>query len=275
MYRRDPDRPTTYTASARSGSSPRNTEPRGSGRTARSDRSACVAALGRAPRCRRATTDTGAGMPMTMGMNRISSSGRVRACRFARAPDDHAPRAAREVLQHQQGRGSQRQADEKHVAPDVGAVKLIGIEESADDAEDAAPPRRRSGSASASRACRASRSGGMAKERWSSCGRHYFAPPLASSARSAGGTSFTRSMLAQLQRAHIGHDGPTVARLDLRGVIRHGAQSIGDHIEEVSDGSLPQAIDVVGLRWRMIDSRAGRSCRGRFPGGRGRASSRC
>ena len=36
--------------------------------------------------------------------------------------------------------------------------------------------------------------------------------------------------------------------LNLRGIVRHGAESVGDHVEDVSVGHLPQAVDVVRRR---------------------------
>ena len=51
-------------------------------------------------------------------------------------------------------------------------------------------------------------------------------------------------MLAQLQRADVGDDGPAIFGLDLRRVVGHGAETVRHHVEEVSDRHEPQAIDV-------------------------------
>ena len=55
-------------------------------------------------------------------------------------------------------------------------------------------------------------------------------------------------VLAELQRSDISYDRPTIARLNLRRVIRHGAESIGHHVEEISQRRLAQPLDVIGRR---------------------------
>ena len=44
-----------------------------------------------------------------------------------------------------------------------------------------------------------------------------------------------RRVLAQLQRADVGDDRPAIARRDLRPVVRHRAEAVGHHVEEVAD----------------------------------------
>ena len=44
-----------------------------------------------------------------------------------------------------------------------------------------------------------------------------------------------RRVLAQLQRADVGDDRPAIARPDLRGVVGHRAEAVGDHVEEMAD----------------------------------------
>src|SRR3954468_4923549 len=55
-------------------------------------------------------------------------------------------------------------------------------------------------------------------------------------------------VLAQLERTNVGNDRPSIARRDLRLVIRHHPESIGDDVEEIPHIRLPQAIDVVRRR---------------------------
>src|SRR5262245_20129138 len=57
-----------------------------------------------------------------------------------------------------------------------------------------------------------------------------------------------RRVLAQLQRADVGDDRPAVFGADLRRVVGHRAEAVGDDVEEVPDGRLSQAILVVGRR---------------------------
>jgi hypothetical protein len=60
-----------------------------------------------------------------------------------------------------------------------------------------------------------------------------------------GGNVVERGVLAQLQRANVGHDGPAVARRDLRGVVGHGAESVANHVVDVSVRDRPEPVDVV------------------------------
>ena len=53
-----------------------------------------------------------------------------------------------------------------------------------------------------------------------------------------------RGVLAQLQRADVGDDGPAIFGPDLRRVIGHGAETVRHHVEEVPDRREPQPIDV-------------------------------
>src|SRR5689334_3468186 len=53
---------------------------------------------------------------------------------------------------------------------------------------------------------------------------------------------------SRLQRADVSSDRPAIGGPDLGRVVGHRAESIGDHVEEMSDRSLPQA--VVGKRRR-------------------------
>ena len=74
---------------------------------------------------------------------------------------------------------------------------------------------------------------------------------------------------AQLQRAHVRDDGPAVARRNLRRIVQHRAEAVGDDVEDVAVGHLAQP--------RPRDSsadascRASRSCRCRRPAIRGTA----
>src|SRR5262249_51989268 len=52
-------------------------------------------------------------------------------------------------------------------------------------------------------------------------------------------------ILAQLQCADVGHYGPTVARRNLRRVIRHSAEAVGHDVEEISQRRFSQPIDVI------------------------------
>ena len=67
-----------------------------------------------------------------------------------------------------------------------------------------------------------------------------------------------RRVLAELQRADVGGDRPAVARRDLRGVVRHRAEAVGDHVEEVADGACRSRSRGSDAGWR---SRAARPCR--------------
>src|SRR5207253_9072154 len=55
-----------------------------------------------------------------------------------------------------------------------------------------------------------------------------------------------RRMLAQLQRADVGDDAPTVARRNLRRVVGHDAEAAGHDVEDVAHRRLLQALDVEG-----------------------------
>ena len=81
-----------------------------------------------------------------------------------------------------------------------------------------------------------------------------------------------REVLAQLQGADVGGDGPAVARRDLLLVVGHRAVAVGDHVEEVADGRRCAA-GRCGTTAAAC-SRARRSCRGRCRAGRGRRRSR-
>ena len=89
--------------------------------------------------------------------------------------------------------------------------------------------------------------------------------------RSAG-TSASVRVLAQLQRADVGGDRPAVARVDLRRVVRHRAEAVGDDVEEVADRRVAQPVVVIATA--AGGSRAARPSRRPCPCGRGRASSR-
>src|SRR5438067_4145906 len=55
-------------------------------------------------------------------------------------------------------------------------------------------------------------------------------------------------VLAQLQSAHVGDDGPAIVRPDLRRVVGHRAEAVGDHVEEVADRRITEAVLMVGRR---------------------------
>ena len=62
-------------------------------------------------------------------------------------------------------------------------------------------------------------------------------------------------VLAQLQSADVGHDRPAIPRRDLRGVVGHGAEAVGDHVEEISQGRLAQALAVIRRRFARKTAR--------------------
>ena len=53
-------------------------------------------------------------------------------------------------------------------------------------------------------------------------------------------------VLTALQDADVSDNSPAILRLNLRGVIGHGAEPIGDHIEEVADWRGAKPVDVIG-----------------------------
>src|SRR5262245_3526215 len=55
-------------------------------------------------------------------------------------------------------------------------------------------------------------------------------------------------MLAQLQGANVGCNGPAVMGRDLGGVVGHGPETIGDNVKEMPDRGLTQALHVEGGR---------------------------
>src|SRR5437588_12730461 len=58
-----------------------------------------------------------------------------------------------------------------------------------------------------------------------------------------------RRMLAQLQRAEVGDEAPTIARRNLRRVVGHDAEALGHDVEDVAHRRLLQALDVEGGRF--------------------------
>ena len=60
-----------------------------------------------------------------------------------------------------------------------------------------------------------------------------------------------REVLAQLQSADVGGDGPAVARWHLLLVVGHRAVAIGDDVEKMADGDLAQPVNVVRRRRRI------------------------
>ena len=80
-------------------------------------------------------------------------------------------------------------------------------------------------------------------------------------------------VLAQLQGADVGHDGPAVPGRNLRCVVGHGAEAVGDHVEEVSQRRLAQALDVVGGGLRGKPRDGSRRCH--RPRGSDTAHSKC
>ena len=77
--------------------------------------------------------------------------------------------------------------------------------------------------------------------------------------RSPPGTSAVGGVLAELQRADVGDDRPAIARRRSARVVRHRAEAVGHHVEEVA--GLRVAQPVVVERRRLLDSRAARPCR--------------
>ena len=57
-----------------------------------------------------------------------------------------------------------------------------------------------------------------------------------------------RGALAQLQRADIDNNGPSIFRRDLGSIVFHFAETVGDDIEQKTNGSLSQSVDMVGRR---------------------------
>ena len=55
-------------------------------------------------------------------------------------------------------------------------------------------------------------------------------------------------VLAQLQRANVGDDIPAVARRNLRGIVGHDAEAVGDHVVEITERSFLQPLDVIRRR---------------------------
>ena len=92
----------------------------------------------------------------------------------------------------QQRRGPQRHADEKHIAPDIGPVKLIGVEEPAGDADGhghcANQQGARAPAAHLGYHVRGEGEGTLVNRRG-----HYCAPPLFSPPRASAGTSFNEA----------------------------------------------------------------------------------
>ena len=64
------------------------------------------------------------------------------------------------------------------------------------------------------------------------------------SSRNVGGSC----SLAQLQRADIGNDRPAVSRRNLRRVVGHGSEAVGDYIEKVSERRFAQTLNVIRRR---------------------------
>src|SRR5439155_22700693 len=58
--------------------------------------------------------------------------------------------------------------------------------------------------------------------------------------------------MAKLQRANISSDGPSILRLNPRGVGIHHAVAVRDYIEKMADRRVAQPIDV--KRWRLRES---------------------
>ena len=63
-------------------------------------------------------------------------------------------------------------------------------------------------------------------------------------ARNVGGGG----CLAQLQSADVGHNGPAILRRDLRRVVGHGTEAVGDHVEQISQRRLAQTLNVIRRR---------------------------
>ena len=55
-------------------------------------------------------------------------------------------------------------------------------------------------------------------------------------------------MLTPLQNPNIGDNLPAVFRLNLRGVVRHGAESVADHVVKITGGRLAEPVDVIRRR---------------------------
>src|SRR5579862_5290570 len=61
-------------------------------------------------------------------------------------------------------------------------------------------------------------------------------------------------LLAELQHAYISGNGPAVARIHLRGVIRHEPETVGHDVVEIAVGHLSQAVNM--KRWRTAQPAA-------------------
>src|SRR6185436_20415217 len=64
----------------------------------------------------------------------------------------------------------------------------------------------------------------------------------------AGWNVCERGVLAELKRADVGDDRPSIGGGDLRRVVGHGAEAVGDDVEKVSDGRLAKAVLVIRRR---------------------------
>ena len=70
--------------------------------------------------------------------------------------------------------------------------------------------------------------------------------PAGTSAMVASGSTAARD---------VGHNRPAISRRNLRCIVRHGAEAVGHHVEEISQRRFAQALDVIRRRARKPRAR--------------------
>ena len=186
--------------------------------------------------------------------------------RADRPADDDAPGAARQLVDHAEREAAERDAEHAACTPAGTTGRTAAGRGTARRATPRAPTRARDRAAGADSAASSG---------------------IGSSAVSRRAASLT-ALQSPLGRRHVGERRrarsaaargcrPTIAqrssRLDLRGVVGHGAEAVRDHVEEMADRRVAQP--VVGETTAAAGSRAARPCRRRRRSGRGTASRRC
>ena len=195
---------------------------------------------------------------------------RQRPARRLEDPAEHAPGAARQVLDHHQRQRAERDAEEQQVGDQPGAEEVVAVDDEADGADRPGRRRRRSARASDARRDRRPACEYVVSTFSVPPARRLGAAGRSSSARRSAGTSSTVASLAELQRADVRGDRPAVGDRHLRRVVLHRAEAVGHHVEEVADRRVAQPLLVV--RRRLRGSRAARSSRCPRRSGRGTAS---